>query len=227
MLSGQVVSRTQRYKWMCVAGFAIATSGMFLLSTMDAGSSQWLGMTGMAVLGFGLGLSFTPLVLAAQNAVPYQFMGVTTSLNQFSRSVGGTIGVAILGSWLTRRLNDELSAGLPAEVQSRAPAPLLEQLGNPRLLLDGDRLTEIRERAFAPVFGDDAAALFDATVESMQRGLATSITEVFLVASVLMAVSILLAVFLKEIPMHAVHPAVEGAEDEDDGTVRSWTAAGS
>jgi EmrB/QacA subfamily drug resistance transporter len=212
VISGQVVSRTGKYKWMCVIGLAIATSGLYVLSSMDETSSRGIGMTGMAVLGFGLGTSFTPLVLSVQNAVPYSMMGVTTSLNQFARSVGGTIGVAIMGSVLTRRLNEELTAGLPDQVRSQAPAPLLQALNNPRILLDNNAMTRLRDEGFGPVFGPDGARLFNETIASMQRALATSISEVFLIATVLMAVGFVLAFFLREIPLRATNAPVIEAE---------------
>lgn len=215
MVSGQVVSRTGRYKWVCVFGFAVATSGLFVLSTMDAHSSRFAGMGGMAVLGAGLGLAFTPLVLSAQNAVPYTMMGVTTSLNQFSRSVGGTIGVAIMGSLLTRRLESELATGLPADVQQRAPAPLLEALKNPRLLLDHNALARLKTEGFTPVFGADADRLFSDAVASMKGALATSITEVFLIATLLMAAGLVISFFLRESPLRASYelpPAFESPE---------------
>jgi len=217
MISGQVVSRTGKYKWMSVIGLAIATGGLYILSAMDVNSSQFVGMSGMAVLGFGLGTSFTPLVLSVQNSVPYSMMGVTTSLNQFARSVGGTIGVAIMGSFLTRRLNDELASGLPAQVQEQAPAPLLEGIKNPRILLDDAALARVRDEGFGPVFGADATRLFDATIASMERALATSITEIFFVATVLMGAGFVLAFFLREAPLRTTNaPVIEPEAMEDE-----------
>jgi hypothetical protein len=221
MISGQLVSRTGKYKWMCSFGFAVATGGMAILATMDADSSQYAGMSGMAVLGFGLGVSFTPLVLSAQNAVPYTMMGVTTSLNQFSRSVGGTIGVAIMGSILTRRLDSELAKGIPAEVQSSAPEPLLEALENPRILLDEGALAAIRDEGFAGVFGANASALFTATIDSMQSALATSIAEIFMISAVLMACSFVITLFLPEVPLRGpVMPTVSPEEATVDAAER-------
>ncbi len=200
-LGGQLISRTGRYKWMTVAGFCIATGGLFLLSLMDAGSSRYWGMGSMAVLGFGLGMSFPSLSLASQNAFPHALLGVSTSLNQFSRSVGGTIGVAIMGSLLTRRLHDELAASVPERVQREAPASLLDAVQNPRLLLDHAALEALRDRGFTAVFGADGSSLFDATVASMRTALATSITDVFLVATAVMSVAIAIVIFLPELPL--------------------------
>lgn len=229
MVSGQVVSRTGKYKWICTGGLAVATGGLAMLATLDAESSQALGMTGMAVLGGGLGLSFPPLVLAGQNAVPFSMMGVSTSLNQFSRSVGGTIGVAIMGSILTRRLNDELASGLPGEVQAGAPGPLLEALKNPRLLLDEGALASVRDEGFAAVFGGDAGRLFDLTLTSMKEALATSIAEVFMISAVLMGVGFGLSFLLRELPLrtsNAPVPESAGAREQAGGAAPEAGAAG-
>jgi EmrB/QacA subfamily drug resistance transporter len=214
--AGQLLSRTGRYKWMTVAGLACATGGLLLLSLMDAGSSQTYGMASMSVVGLGLGLSFPTLVLATQNAVPQSMMGVTTSLNQFARSVGGTIGVAIMGSILVRRLNDELAAGLPDDVRAGAPEPLQEALGNPRILLDDGALSRLRDDGFAPVFGPGSDGLFEATIVSMKDALASSITDVFAIATVLMGISMLIILLLPEIPFRreAAAPAAPPIGDE-------------
>jgi EmrB/QacA subfamily drug resistance transporter len=200
-IGGQVLSRTGRYKWITVFGLGVSTSGMFLLSLMDAGSSQIYGMASMSVVGVGLGLSFPTLVLATQNAVPHSMMGVTTSLNQFSRSVGGTIGVALMGSFLTRRLNSELDASLPQRVRDEAPTALIDSATNPRILLDDGALVALRDSGFASVFGEDGRMLFEQTITAMQQGLASAITDVFLIATVLMGAACVIMLFLQEVPL--------------------------
>jgi EmrB/QacA subfamily drug resistance transporter len=223
-IGGQVMSRTGRYKFLTVGGLSVACVGLFMLSTMTADSSQITGMQYMALLGFGLGLSFPTLVLAAQNAVPHTMMGLTTSLNQFARSVGGTIGVAIMGSILTRRLSDELASGLPPRVSAEAPPQLLDALTNPRILLDDDALNRLRDEGFSGVFGADGPALFAQTIDSMKDGLATSITEVFFFASMLALASVVISLFLRETRMQTSADLVAARERE--GTAVDGSAAG-
>lgn len=226
LVSGQMVSRTGKYKWNCVAGFAVATGGLYLLSTMDAHSSRYPGMSGMAVLGLGLGLAFTPLVLSAQNAVPHSMMGVTTSINQFSRSVGGTIGVAIMGSLLTKRLDSELATGLPTEVTQRAPAPLIEALKNPRLLLDHQALQRVHSEGFAPIFGGDADRLFNSAVATMKDGLAAAISEVFLIATAIMFAGFLISFLLKEVPLRTTYEMPSALDAAPEGEATKEPVAG-
>ena len=198
---GQLISRTGRYRGVVPAGLAVSALGLYLLSRLDADSSQLAGIRDMAIIGFGIGFTFPVLMIAAQNAVPDSMLGVVSSLSQFARSVGGTIGVAIMGSLLARRLDDELAAGLPAEVREGAPAPLLEAITNPRLLLDDGALARVRDQGFAPVFGADAPRLFEASIASMRDALAISIADVFLLAAVLMALAAGLGLLLREIPL--------------------------
>jgi hypothetical protein len=217
-LGGQVISRTGRYKLLTVGGLTIATLGLFLMSTMSSGSSQITGMQYMALLGFGLGLSFPTLVLATQNAVPHDMMGLTTSLNQFARSVGGTIGVAIMGSILTRRLNDELASGLPPRVAEEGPPQLIDALQNPRVLLDDGALQRLRDEGFGAVFGADGGALFEQSLSSMKTGLANSITEVFLFAAILAAIAVVISLFLREERLQTSYEAAAARERADETT---------
>jgi len=205
MIGGQVVSRTGRYKWISVLGMAIACGGMYLLSLLSMHSRQTTGMADMAVLGFGLGFTIPTLVLAAQNAVPYSMLGVSSSFIQFSRSVGGTIGVAVMGSVLTRQLDSELAGALPADIQQRAPAPLIDALKNPRVLLDHGALDRLHNEGFLPVFGADGERMFNEAINSMREALATSIVEVFFISTMIMIAALVLTLFLREVPLRTTN----------------------
>jgi EmrB/QacA subfamily drug resistance transporter len=125
--SGQIISRTGRYKAWPIAGTAVACLGMLALSTLDAGTSTGLAALEFLVLGLGLGMVMQVLVLAVQNAVPYEELGVATSGATLFRSIGGSVGTAILGSIFTNRLNDLLAgAGTQADVGTLDPSALSE-----------------------------------------------------------------------------------------------------
>ncbi len=110
--SGQLISRTGRYKAFPIAGTAIMVVGLMLLSTMSASTSQFTASAYMFVLGLGLGSVMQVLVLAVQNAVDYSDLGVATSGATLFRSIGGSVGTAILGSIFSSRLSTELRAEL-------------------------------------------------------------------------------------------------------------------
>jgi len=110
--SGQVITRTGRYRWALLAGPVVMGTGFALLSLLDAGSTRGQTTLAMVIAGAGLGLLVQNLALVVQNAVPSRHMGVATSLAQFSRSIGGTVGVSAMGAIL--------AAGLPAGAATRA-----------------------------------------------------------------------------------------------------------
>jgi MFS family permease len=120
--SGQVITRTGRYKAFPVAGTAIAAIGMVLLSRLDAGTSTLYASFAMFVMGLGLGLVMQVLVLAVQNAVDYAELGVATSGATLFRSMGGSLGTAVLGAIFTNRLTHELS-GAAAQASSGSIDP--------------------------------------------------------------------------------------------------------
>ena len=112
--SGQAISRTGRYKVFPLVGTAVATVGMLLLSRLDAATGAVEAGVYMFVFGIGLGLVMQVLVLAVQNSVPYEQLGVATSSATLFRSIGGSLGTAILGAIFANRLTSELAAGGPA-----------------------------------------------------------------------------------------------------------------
>jgi EmrB/QacA subfamily drug resistance transporter len=111
--SGAFISRSGRYRPFPIAGTAIMVVGLFLLSTMDPQTTRVTASAFMFVLGLGLGLTMQVLVLAVQNAVDYKDLGVATSGATLFRSIGGSIGTAILGSIFSNRLAAELTSTLP------------------------------------------------------------------------------------------------------------------
>jgi EmrB/QacA subfamily drug resistance transporter len=112
--SGQIISNTGRYKPFPIAGTAVMVVGLVLLSTMNAQTGRLTASAFMFVLGLGLGMVMQVLVLAVQNAVDYQDLGVATSGATLFRSIGGAVGTAVLGSIFSNRLRSELSSTLPA-----------------------------------------------------------------------------------------------------------------
>jgi EmrB/QacA subfamily drug resistance transporter len=109
--SGQIISRVGRYKFFPIAGTLVAAFGMFLLSSLSQSTATGVAALHMLVLGLGLGMVMQVLVLAVQNAVPYDMLGVATSGATLFRSIGGSFGVAVLGAIFTGRLTSELPTG--------------------------------------------------------------------------------------------------------------------
>jgi hypothetical protein len=111
---GRTISRIGRYRAFPIAGTALISVGLFLLSRVGVSSGYVLLSVAMLVLGLGLGLVMPVLVLAVQNAVPRPEMGVATASSIFFRSIGGSFGVAIFGAIFANRLAYWLPRELPA-----------------------------------------------------------------------------------------------------------------
>ncbi|MEU4421472.1 MDR family MFS transporter [Actinoplanes sp. NPDC024001] len=114
ILSGNLVSRTGRYRMFPIAGGAVMTVGLYLMSTMDAGTSTWLESLYMFVLGAGIGLSMQVLTIVVQNTVPYADLGTATSGVTFFRTLGSSFGTAVFGSLYSSRLESEMGGALAA-----------------------------------------------------------------------------------------------------------------
>ncbi|MEU4194540.1 MDR family MFS transporter [Kribbella sp. NPDC026611] len=115
--SGQLMSRTGRYKIYPIISAILVSGAMLLLSTLSLTTPYWHLAIYMFIMGSGLGLSMQITVTAAQNSVPRQHMGTATSTMTFFRSMGGAIGTAVFGAVLTSRLKVHLGDLVPQAAQ--------------------------------------------------------------------------------------------------------------
>jgi len=120
--SGQLISRYGRYRVFPIVGTAIMTVGLVLLSRLAVDTTTFVAGLFMLVLGLGLGLVMQVLVLAAQNAVDYEHLGVATSGSTLFRQVGGSIGVAAFGAIFANQFASNLAGQLPPGTQLPAAA---------------------------------------------------------------------------------------------------------
>lgn len=173
--SGQIVSRTGRWKVFPIAGTGVTAVGLLLLHQMHRTSSTWEMSVYFFVFGVGLGLVMQVLVLVVQNSVSYADLGVATSGATFFRSIGASFGVAIFGTIFTNGLDEKLGTALTGvPLPPGASAAQLE--ADPRAI--GALPAELRPRVL------DAYA--------------TSITDVFLYAVPVVLIAFVVAWFLKE-----------------------------
>jgi EmrB/QacA subfamily drug resistance transporter len=110
--SGQVIARTGRYRFFPIAGTAVMTLGMYLLSLMGTHSHTWQDSIYMLILGMGLGGVMQVLVIIVQNGVPHSELGVATSGATFFRSIGASFGTAIFGAIFSNVLIGNLASHL-------------------------------------------------------------------------------------------------------------------
>jgi EmrB/QacA subfamily drug resistance transporter len=98
LLTGQLVSRTGRYRWNAILGPLVLTGGMLLLWRMGVKTTNGQAARNMVVAGIGIGSMMQVFVLSVQNAVPRSLIGSATALTQFARQMGATIGVTVIGA---------------------------------------------------------------------------------------------------------------------------------
>lgn len=195
-IAGQVMSRSGKYKAMSIAGLIVLTLGSYLLASMTEATTYTRAIVYLVLTGLGLGVTFPVFTLTVQNALPYNRLGVVSAAVQFFRSIGGTIGVAILGSILSTRLAKELAAAIPETVRQTVPAEQLSRLTDPQVLVNPDALRAIQEQA-PPGF----TAVVQQLMAGLKHALAASIHEVFLFGTIVLGLSIIVCFWLKEIPL--------------------------
>ncbi len=112
------------YRRLTIVGTSLLVIGAFLMSQVGAHTSYTLLMVFVALMGIGMGFSIPPFLIAVQTTVERRLLGTATSTMQFSRSIGGTIGVSVMGAALTMRLASNLNAsGLNPELVSQLLEP--------------------------------------------------------------------------------------------------------
>ena len=112
--SGQIISRIGRYRMFPICGTALMTIALFLLSRLDVETPALTASGYMLVLGLGLGMVMQILVMAVQNAVAYEQLGVATSGTTLFRSIGGSVGAALFGGIFAYALEANIAHALPA-----------------------------------------------------------------------------------------------------------------
>jgi EmrB/QacA subfamily drug resistance transporter len=111
--SGQLVSKTGRYKWLPIAGTLLVSVSLVLLSTMTPSMPVWVLCSYLAVMGLGLGMSMQILILIVQNSFPISQVGTATASNNYFRQIGASLGSAVVGSLFVSRLTQMLTARMP------------------------------------------------------------------------------------------------------------------
>jgi EmrB/QacA subfamily drug resistance transporter len=197
--NGQLIARTGRYKPFALGGFLVGTGGLLVLSMMGTDASYFAIVLDMLLIGLGLGFVGPTLTLASQSAARPGELGVVTSLLQFARSIGNTMGTAIFGSILTLRFLPEMQAALPDRVATALPDPVLAMIQNPQALLDPTA---------AATLGLALVQTFPTTPETgelvfgaLRGGLAGSLHWVFLSSACVFGSGFLASLFLREVPI--------------------------
>ncbi|MEX3624407.1 MDR family MFS transporter [Viridibacillus arvi] len=204
-LSGNLMTKTGKYKKRGILGLIVMTIGIMLLYFMTPETSIYVLIAYLLILGFGLGLAMPVFTITVQNAVAPQQIGVATATSQLFRNLGGTIGIAVMGSILSTSIANKMAELSGIKGQSTIPVSTDPALGeelalfnNPQNLLDQPKI-EATLKSLSP----ESQVIFTKILDTVQEALSYAITTTFLVGAIMAAVAVIIALFLKEIPLRS------------------------
>ena len=213
-LSGQALSRLGgHYRLQGLIGVGIMTAGVALTSRMTADTSFGQAVVSIVVVGLGLGITFPSYTIAVQNAAPMGQLGAVTSATQFYRSIGGALGLAVLGSFMANRFAAGLRESLPPEIRQAVPAEQLARMEeNPQALVNPQALDAVRAGFAEP--GPLGAAILDQLLAALRETLATAIGSVFVVVAGALVIAFVVTIFLREVPLRGRGPSSGASPDK-------------
>ena len=181
LASGFLLKRTGYKVWLII-GPPLSAFGLYMLSTLHAGSSQTDAIVFLIITGAGLGAVMSNYMVAAQNVVNKKEMGAMTSSMTLFRSIGGTIGVTILGAIVNQRMVDELGKNLPTGAMASLPTTDVNSIGG--LLMS-----------------PSASTIPGPILDSIRLSLSNSITYMFMIGAIIVMFALVTSVFIRSVPL--------------------------
>ncbi|SDT68622.1 MDR family MFS transporter [Actinoplanes derwentensis] len=207
IVSGQLISRTGRYRIFPIVGSVFMVSALFLFSLVGADTPLWRVMLVMVLMGLGLGSNMQPMITAVQNAVSPRQIGTATGAVTFFRSMGGTLGTAIFLSVLFNVLPGNIEKAYSSAQQT----PEFQQA-----LAADPAQAEVLKTAMSGAGLTDTSflgKLADAVSHPFKVGFADSVHVVYLIAFFIMIIGLIVVFFLPEIPLSQRSAQQARAED--------------
>ena len=198
---GNLITRTGRYKIFGLCGVLIMAAGMLLMALMDTGTTNAEIAFYLVVTGFGLGIGMNVYLVTVQNAVENRMLGVATASVQLFRQLGGTFGVAVMGTVMNVRMAGhirELAAAQGGATEELAPEAreAFAGLANPQTLMDPAQIDAARSR-----IPEEMQDFFAQTVLALREALSDSLTSAFMLGALIVFCGFVLGFFLKEVPL--------------------------
>ena len=192
IICGQLIARVKRIKPFMIAGSIVMTFGVYLLTTLDVDSTQRTVAFYLMVTGLGLGPLMPSATLSVQSTVEKKLLGVATSATQFIRSLGSTVGTAVIGSLVTSGYADYLKNNAPPQV----PGRLIDALKDPNALVSEQARNALDRVASAFPGGEQ---LVDQILQVSREGLSRSLHDGFVFTFVAVAAAIVASLLTKNI----------------------------
>jgi EmrB/QacA subfamily drug resistance transporter len=201
ILTGQIITRIDRYRLVGTVAMLVMMSGLWLLGQVSVDTKEIEVVRDLVLVGLGLGATFPLYINASQAAVARQYLGVVSSQIQFWRNIGGTIGVAIFGAVLSHDLPKKIQENIAA---LNLPATIVSSLStstSPQAIFDPAQIAALRASVPPAV-----QPVIDQILVAIRAALASTTHEVFLYATVIVGVAVVASVFLREVPIRGHTP---------------------
>ncbi|MFD7602392.1 MFS transporter [Streptomyces mirabilis] len=201
-VSGQVITKTGRWKYWLVSGTVLITAGLGLLSSIRYDTTYWHVAIFMALLGLGVGMTMQNLVLSTQNQVAPSDLGSASSTVTFFRSLGGAMGVSALGAIMSTRITHYVKDGLAGLDPKYAAAASGSGSGTiPKMDALPAPLRTVMESAYGH-----------------------GIADVFMIAAALALIAFFIVLFIKEVPLRTSGALAQAAEAKAEATAPTASA---
>ncbi|MFF8191376.1 MFS transporter [Streptomyces bobili] len=205
-VSGQLITRTGRWKAWLVGGGVLITAGLGLLGTIRYDTPYWKTAVFMALLGLGVGMMMQNLVLSTQNQVAPSDLGAASSTVTFFRSLGGAMGVSALGAVMANRIGDYAEDGIAGLGPDYASAAGGSSSGD--AIPDMDKLPLPLRTVMESAYGH-------------------GIADVFMIAAVMALLAFLITLFIKEVPLKTRGAPAQTASDDAPAETPAGAGTGS
>jgi EmrB/QacA subfamily drug resistance transporter len=197
--SGQIISRTGRYKVILLGGLALMAAGYVMITTFDINTTNQTLVEAMVLIGLGLGCTMQTYTLVVQNSVSRADLAVATSATQLSRSMGSALGLAIMGTILTQGLASGMARYLPASVLQKFQAS--GSVASTGSVFDPTQL----------------AHLPAAIAAGIRHGLSDALHPVFVAGLAMIVLAFIATLFIREVPLRqTAHVAAGRSHAEAD-----------
>jgi len=194
--AGQLVARRGRYKSLILGAILLVAAASLLLTNIKADTDPWTLRLWMFLAGLGIGPTLSVFTIVVQNAVPFKFLGAATSNLTFFRQVGGSVGLALVGSYF----GGQLATAIPTELATAAPAgtftPFFAAIGG-----DLAQLTNVGGQFDQTLIGLIPVQYLDAFFTAIKAGIANAIGSIFWISVVSSLVAFVAATLIEEIPL--------------------------
>ncbi|AYV66422.1 MFS transporter [Niallia circulans] len=212
---GQLISKTGKYKRFALIGVPTMIAGMAIMIFMN---SVPMAILSMIVFGLGLGIGMPVFSIATQNAVSHKELGVVTASTQLFRNLGGTIGIAVMGTVMANNLKTNLqdtmqNSPVVKDLATLDPKVTEQMVGfaNPQALMNKPLLEQTEANLPA-----DVQPIFAQMIQGIRDALGDTLSTVFLTGTIVLVVAFLLVFFLKEIPLRTSNQAAPEEKKEEN-----------